>query len=110
MSLSERQCRPCEGGTERLPVERARKLLRQLEDWRMDADGLEIKRTFRIEGFSRVLDFINRLAWLSHRQGHHPDFRVFPGGCVVRYSTHAIGGLSENDFICAARLDRLARD
>ncbi|MGI9221712.1 MAG: 4a-hydroxytetrahydrobiopterin dehydratase [Woeseiaceae bacterium] len=106
--LAKRQCKPCEGGVEPLPAEQSQRLLSELHsDWRISEDGLEISRTFEFPAYSRSLGFANAVAWVAITQGHHPDIVLSYSKCEVRWTTHAIGGLSDNDFICAARVDLL---
>ncbi len=106
--LSDRHCKPCEGGVEPLSAADAQKWLDQLADgWSIDENGKEIRRDFEFNGFYKTMAFVNAVAWIANSQGHHPDLEVGYGHCLVRYTTHAIGGLSENDFICAARVDAL---
>jgi len=109
-ALSERRCRPCEGGAQPLPPLRVDRLLPQVPGWRLRADRAAIERRFRFRNFDHTLGFLNAMAWLAHQQGHHPDFRAGYDYCEVTFTTHAIGGLSENDFICAARLNAIAGD
>lgn len=109
--LASRRCKPCEGGAAPLGGGRARDLLRQLDPaWQMDDSGRAIHRLFSFKNFHQTMAFVNAVAWIAHRENHHPDLEVGYNRCLVRYSTHAIGGLSENDFICAAKVDRLLRD
>ncbi len=82
-------------------------LLSQLSDWTLAADGLAISRQFRFHDFHQTMAFVNAVAWIAHQQDHHPDLEVGYNRCTVRYSTHAVGGLSLNDFICAAKVDAL---
>jgi 4a-hydroxytetrahydrobiopterin dehydratase len=106
--LTSRHCKPCAKGDIPLNHGQAEGLLAELHaDWRLDEPGREISRTFRFKDYYRTMAFVNALAWVAHEQDHHPDIEVGYNRCHVRYSTHAIGGLSENDFICAARLDAL---
>ncbi len=106
--LSDRHCKPCEGGVEPLNNEQAGELLASLHtDWSIAEDGKEISRTYRFKNYYQTMAFVNALAWIAHGEDHHPDIEVGYNRCHVRYSTHAIGGLSENDFICAAKLDAL---
>ncbi len=79
-------------------------------DWTLSDDGLEIARHFEFPAYSRTLGFANAVAWIAIAQGHHPVLTVSYGSCNVSYTTHAIGGLSDNDFICAAKIDRLAAE
>ncbi len=109
--LTKRRCKPCEGGVEPLSIEQARELMRALHpDWVLSDDGLEISRTFSFPSYSYTLAFANAAAWIAVSEGHHPVLTVSYGECAVSYTTHAIKGLSDNDFICAAKTDRLARD
>ena len=108
--LKDRHCEACEGGVDPLDEARARELLGQVhEDWSLSDDGKEIRRDFKFKGFYRTMAFVNALAWVAHREDHHPDLEVGYNRVRVRFSTHAIGGLSENDFICAAKIDALSR-
>ena len=79
--------------------------LRHLEGWTY-ADK-SIKKTFEFKNYYETLSFINAAAWIAHREDHHPDIQFGYKQCTVRYSTHAAGGVTENDFICAAKIDRL---
>jgi 4a-hydroxytetrahydrobiopterin dehydratase len=103
--LSARKCKPCEGGVAPLKPEEIRNLLKQLSGWEY-ADGV-IAKTYAFKNHYQTMAFVNAAAWISHREDHHPDMTVGYNQCRVAYSTHAIGGLSENDFICAAKLDAL---
>ena len=103
-NLSEKRCTPCEGGTPPLPQEEIDHLLQSLDGW--GQTGGEISKTFQFKNYYETMAFVNALAWISHRENHHPDLEVGYRTCRVRYSTHAIGGLSENDFICAAKIER----
>ncbi len=108
-TLARQRCEPCEGGVDPLGGEAARNLLPQLHpDWTLSDDAAEISREFRFGNFHQTMAFVNALAWVAHRENHHPDLEVGYNRCRVRYSTHAIGGLSQNDFICAARIDALS--
>ena len=110
-SLTDKKCKPCEGGAEPLSGDRAAQLKGELHgDWHLHSDGLQIERVFEFPVFSRTIAFVNAVAWVATIEGHHPDLEVSYGRCAVRYTTHAIGGLSENDFICAAKIDALAAD
>lgn len=101
------RCQPCEGGVQPLDREQVEAKLEDLPGWRLDADGQSIVRDFRFEGFQATMRFVNALAAMAEAQGHHPDFCAGYGYCKVRYTTHAIGGLSDNDLICAALASEL---
>lgn len=105
--LSQAHCIPRRGNEHRLPEARVRELMLQLGDWELAEEGRALTRTFRFPDFHRTMAFVNALAHMAHREDHHPDLGVHYDRCVVRYSTHDVGGLSENDFICAARADAL---
>lgn len=79
-------------------------------DWSVSDDGREISRSFSFPAYSRTLGFANAVAWIAIQEGHHPELVVNYGSCEVRWSTHAIDGLSDNDFICAAKVDQLLMD
>jgi 4a-hydroxytetrahydrobiopterin dehydratase len=103
--LARRKCKPCEGGVAPYSAEQAQELLRQLKGWILE-DGKLVK-LYPFRNYHETMAFVNALAWISHREDHHPDLQVGYNKCRVEYSTHAIGGLSENDFICAAKADAL---
>jgi len=103
--LTNKRCKPCEGGVPPLTPEEADVLLTQLDDW--EREGSEISRTFSFKNYFHTMAFVNAAAYVSHQEDHHPDMLVGYKTCTVAYTTHAIGGLSENDFICAAKLDAL---
>ncbi|HEY3860218.1 MAG TPA: 4a-hydroxytetrahydrobiopterin dehydratase [Gammaproteobacteria bacterium] len=108
MALSEKHCVPCEGGISPLTREESERYLKKLApEWTLTADAKEIRKDFKFKGFQGTLGFVNAVAWIANQEGHHPDLEVGFNHCLIRYSTHAIGGLSENDFICAAKIDKL---
>ncbi|HUB27568.1 MAG TPA: 4a-hydroxytetrahydrobiopterin dehydratase [Tepidisphaeraceae bacterium] len=100
-----KRCKPCEASMGPLPEAQIRLLVEELSGWQ--SKGQQIFRTFRFNNYYETMAFVNAVAFLSHREDHHPDLEVGYNKCVVRYSTHAVGGLSENDFICAAKVDTL---
>ena len=109
--LADKHCKPCEGGVDPLLPEQVAELMKGLHgDWSLRDDGLEISRRFSFPAYSRTVAFANAVAWIAIVEGHHPVLTVSYSDCVVSYTTHAIGGLSDNDFICAAKIDRLAAD
>ena len=106
--LLTRHCEACEGGVPPLSDERIRALLSVLhDDWRLSDDGLRIFRNFEFPAYSRTLGFANAAAWVAIKEGHHPVLSVSYGSCEVSYTTHAVNALTENDFICAAKIDAL---
>jgi 4a-hydroxytetrahydrobiopterin dehydratase len=100
-----KHCKPCEGGTKPLSGEAADALLIRLNGW--EREGSLIRKTFTFRNYYETMAFVNAAAYVAHREDHHPDMLVGYKTCGVSYTTHAIGGLSENDFICAATLDEL---
>ncbi len=107
-ALKERRCRPCEGGVEPYTAAQAKALMAQLHpDWQLVEEGEAIRRELKFADFYRTMSFVNALAHVANVEDHHPDLEVGYNYCKVRFSTHAIGGLSENDLICAAKLDTL---
>ncbi|MDT8437453.1 MAG: 4a-hydroxytetrahydrobiopterin dehydratase [Wenzhouxiangellaceae bacterium] len=109
-ALTERKCTPCEGGMEPLSPAAANALLQRIPGWVLAEDGKRITRRFEFKGFYKTVAFINALAWIANSEGHHPDFEAGYNYCVVHYTTHAIDGLSDNDFICAAKVNALLDD
>jgi 4a-hydroxytetrahydrobiopterin dehydratase len=103
--LARKKCVPCEGGVAPLTAEQIRPLLKGLQGW--SQDGKTIAKTYAFKNYFETMAFVNAAAWISHREDHHPDMLVGYNQCRVSYITHAIDGLSENDFICAAKLDAL---
>ena len=103
--LARKKCKPCEGGVAPLAAEQVRPMLKGLQGWALD--GKTIAKTYEFKNYFETMAFVNAAAWISHREDHHPDMRVGYNECRVAYITHAIDGLSENDFICAAKLDAL---
>ena len=75
--------------------------------WEAGAAGKEIFKTYKFANYHETMAFVNAVAWVAHREDHHPDLEVGYNRCRVRYSTHSIGGLSENDLICAAKVEAL---
>jgi 4a-hydroxytetrahydrobiopterin dehydratase len=106
--LAEGACTPCRGGVPPLTAEEARRYLAQVTDWTLLDDGRKIERTYRFENFREALGFVQRAGELAEAQGHHPDIAFGWGYATVSLQTKKIKGLHENDFIMAAKLDRIA--
>lgn len=104
--LAHRKCRPCEGGVAPYGEAEARALLEQLKGWAIE-DGKLVK-VFPFRDYYQTMAFVNAVAWVAHRDDHHPELIVSYNKCRVEYWTHSIGGLSENDFICAAKCDAIS--
>lgn len=103
--LATKQCKPCEGGVPPLMHSEIAALLPQLAGWQLLDQ--RIGKTYDFKNYYQTMAFVNAVAWVSHREDHHPDITVGYNQCRVEYTTHAINGLSENDFICAAKVDAL---
>ena len=103
--LTRKTCTPCEGGAESLTPEQATALLASVSGWELTADGKRIRRTWTAKGFMAAIDFFNKVAALAEKEGHHPDLHLEAYRHVtIELWTHAVGGLSENDFILAAKI------
>src|SRR4051794_34554611 len=101
--LTTKKCRPCEGGVPPLTPAEVAELSKQVPAWRVAADGKSIRREWRVKDFMAALDFFNRIAAVAEAEDHHPDLHLSGyRNVAIEISTHAIGGLSENDFILAA--------
>ena len=103
--LAKGKCKPCEGDVPPLSAEQIAKFLPELKGWQV-VDG-KLRRDFKFADHYVTMTFVNAIAWVSHQQGHHPDLAVGYNTCRVEYITHVINGLSESDFICAAKIDAL---
>lgn len=106
--LVTKKCLPCEGGVEPCTLDEAQRQLEQLEHWYLTHDGRRIRRDWVVRNFMAGLDFFQRVAQVAEQDGHHPDLHLEGYRKVwIELWTHAIGGLSENDFILAAKIDQL---
>lgn len=108
--LEQKHCKPCAGDAAVLPPDKVERLLQQVPGWSVADDGKAITRKFQFKGFFRTMSFINAMAWIANQEGHHPDFSAGYNYCRVTFTTHELDGLSENDFICAARVNALLED
>jgi 4a-hydroxytetrahydrobiopterin dehydratase len=108
--LAQKKCMPCDGGVAPLTRPAADSLLAELDPgWKLSADGKSIRREFAFKDFYRTMSFVNALAHVANIEDHHPDLEVGYNYCRALFTTHAINGLSENDFICAAKIDSIDR-
>ena len=108
--LSSKKCVPCEGGVPPLSSAQAQALMKQLRpEWQLAQDGKSIASEWKFRNFFHAMSFVNAVAHIANAEDHHPDVELGYGYCRIRYNTHAIGGLSENVFICAAKIDALPR-
>jgi 4a-hydroxytetrahydrobiopterin dehydratase len=108
--LTQQHCAPCAAGTPPLTRAQADALAPQVRGWSLDDAARNLSRTFDFANYYATLAFVNAVAWIAHQEDHHPEMEVGYNRCRVCYSTHSIGGLSHNDFICAARINRLLQD
>jgi 4a-hydroxytetrahydrobiopterin dehydratase len=104
--LKEKRCTSCKPGTPALTKSQIELLIGEVSGWKHE-DG-KIAKTYNFKDYHHTMAFVNAVAWVAHREDHHPDMEVGYNRCTVRYSTHSVGGLSENDFICAAKVDALS--
>ena len=105
--LAQKHCVACEGGTPPLADEKITTLLTKLDGWEISEDNKSITKSYSFKNFLRTMSFVNAIAWIANQENHHPDLEIGYNYCRVHFSTHAINGLSENDFICAAKIDIL---
>lgn len=105
--LRTRHCQPRKGEDTGLAPGDTERLLAALPGWELEPGGKAIRRRFRFRDYFHTMAFVNAVASIAHREDHHPDLEVHYDRCSVRFSTHDTGGLSLNDFICAARVDDL---
>lgn len=109
--LSSKRCESCEGIGAALNAEQIKNLLPQLDkSWTVSADHKQLKRSLSFHNFYETMAFVNALAWIANLENHHPDLEVGYNYCHVTFMTHALQGLTQNDFICAAKMDRLLID
>jgi 4a-hydroxytetrahydrobiopterin dehydratase len=107
--LAEKRCIPCEGGVPALDRAAADALRSQLHPrWKISDDAKQLQAEFGFRNYFRVLAFVNAAAYVAIQEDHHPDIDLGYNRCTIRWWTHAVNGLSENDFICAAKIDQLA--
>ena len=104
-NLSQGVCEPCSGNTHKLSFEEISKYLSQLNDWTVNDNQEMIFKKFKFNNFTKALIFTNKVGDLAEKEGHHPDISVGWGYCLVMVHTHAIKGLSVNDFILASKID-----
>lgn len=107
MDLVNQKCVPCEGGTKPMTPDEAKPYLEAVVDWKLEDEGKKIAKEFTFLDFITALDFVNKIGAIAESEGHHPDIELSWGKVAVELSTHAIGGLSTNDFILAAKINKL---
>lgn len=104
--LEHKRCIPCEGIGKALESAFVQPLLKQLSaGWQVSSDNKSIQKDFKFKNFYQTISFVNAIAWMANMENHHPDMEIGYNHCKVCYTTHALNGLSENDFICAKKID-----
>lgn len=107
--LTKKHCVVCEGGMPPLPNEKEDELIKQTPDWLLLRDKAHrIRRVFTFKDFKKAMEFVNKAADLAENEGHHPDIKIVYNKVQLDLFTHAVGGLSENDFIVASKIDKLS--
>ncbi len=107
IELSSKKCIPCEGGVDPINKDQALKLISKLDKgWRLSIDNRNITKDFKFKNHYEVISAINLIAWVSHKEDHHPEITFGYSNLSIKFFTYAIDGLSENDFICAAKIDK----
>lgn len=112
MDLTQKHCVPCEGGDPALPESDEDRLHEKVSDWLLlrDNDQMvvhKLRKQFKFKSFMDAIKFVNSVAEIAENEGHHPDIYIFYNKVQIELYTHAVGGLSENDFIMAAKINRL---
>lgn len=104
------RCVGCEGGVPPMDRDDIKKLLPQVPGWEVSSDAKSITRRFTFKGFYKTMAFVNAVAWVANQENHHPDMEVGYNYCNIKFTTHAVDGLTQNDFICAAKVNALQAD
>ena len=105
--LSNKKCVPCEGGVDALTKDQASNLMIKLDkNWVLANNNKSISKDFKFKNHYEVISAINLIAWISHKEDHHPEITFGYSNLTIKFFTYAIDGLSENDFICAAKIDK----
>ena len=109
--LRQKRCRPCEGGVQPLSAEQAKSYLQIFPGWQLSADGKSISKLYVMKGFAQAVKFINQICEIAEAEDHHPDLHLTGyRKLAIELSTHAIKGLSENDFILASKMESLPKE
>jgi 4a-hydroxytetrahydrobiopterin dehydratase len=108
VELSEKHCVPCEGGVPPMTNEDEDRYIKEVPSWTLDREGIhKIKKSFKFKDFKEAMKFVNEVARLAEEEGHHPNIHIYYNRVEFELYTRAIGGLFENDFIMAAKIDRI---
>ena len=109
MDSEVKHCQACEGGIKPLSAAEINKRLTALVAWQFDEINKCIRKVFEFKGYARTMAFVNAVAWIATVENHHPDLEVSFNRCVVKYQTHAAGGVTENDLLCAEKVEELLK-
>jgi 4a-hydroxytetrahydrobiopterin dehydratase len=101
------RCVGCEGGIPAMTNDEVAKLMPQIANWKLSEDGKSISRNYCFKDFYHTMAFVNAVAWVANQENHHPDLEVGYNYCRIKFFTHAVNGLTQNDFICAAKIDKI---
>ena len=107
LNLYQKKCTPCKGDTPKLKYEEISEYLSKINDWNVNNEQEMIFKKFKFNNFNKALEFVNKVGILSDQEGHHPDISLGWGYCIIMLHTHAIKGLSINDFILASKIDKI---
>ena len=107
LHLNKKKCEPCSGNTEKFTKEKINKFLKQINSWSINDKQEMIFKKFKFKNYKLTIEFINKISNISEQEGHHPDISFGWGYCLVMLHTHAIKGLSINDFILASKIDEI---
>ena len=105
--LSSIRCVACEGGVPALTHAEIQQFLSEVSGWQANENGKTISQRFQFGNFYKTMAFVHAIAWIANQENHHPDLEIGFNYCLVKYTTHAVDGLTKNDFICAAKVDAL---
>lgn len=109
-NLADKKCMPGGGDADPLSPEQIKSLLQKIDGWKYTDDGPWLKKTFKFQNYYKTMAFVNAVAWIANQENHHPGLEVSYSSCAIRFQTHDVGGLSENDFICASKIDALGAE
>ncbi|MBY0377592.1 MAG: 4a-hydroxytetrahydrobiopterin dehydratase [Gammaproteobacteria bacterium] len=106
-TLAHKKCKPYQTGDAPLSLQQCQSYCNEIPGWAISADHKNLERRLSFKNYYETIAFVNALAWIAHQEDHHPDLEVHYNHCLIRYNTHTVNGLSENDFICAAKINAL---
>lgn len=106
-NLDKIRCVGCEGGIPALSADEIKKFVGEVKHWQLTSDNKFIYRQYKFKDFYHTMAFVNAVAWIANQENHHPDLEVGYNYCNVKFQTHAVNGLTQNDFICAAKINNL---